>query len=281
MRLIREHVRLDSGTSFACLTLDLPEFDNAYHHHPEIEITSIEESQGQRLIGDAIHPFAPGDLVLIGANLPHHFRNWCPGRARAKVIQFRPDAWGRHFFQLPEFRRIAALFDKASRGLTFSETAAATARAQIQRLFAAEAGAERLAVLLELLHALSLDPDPAPIAGVAYARPVNRKQIERLQRALNYIEQHWTEPLRLTDAAAAASLHPQSMSRFFQQHLGVNFQDYLIRLRLTRAARLLLESDRTVADIAFCCGFNNLSNFNRHFHATYSRTPSEYRGGMG
>jgi len=281
MRLIREHVRLHSGHSFACLSLDMPEFDNAYHHHPEIELTWIEESHGQRLIGDAMQPFAPGDLVLIGANLPHHFRNWRPGRARAKVIQFRADAWGSHYFQLPEFHRISAMFEKASRGLTFGKETRAQVQRGITRLFEAAEGVPRLAALLEVLHGLSLDPQPVPIAGVAYSCPVNRQQMERLQRALNYIEQHWTEPLRVSDAARAASLHPQSMSRFFHQHLGVNFQAYLIRLRLTRAARLLLETDRTVADIAFSCGFNNLSNFNRHFHVAYERTPSEYRAGIG
>ncbi len=147
----------------------------------------------------------------------------------------------------------------------------------MMKVFKAPEGPSPVIALLELLTILSEDNSPRQIASVAYSEPVKLKKIDRLQCVLNFLETHWQETVTLRDAAKTAALHPQSLSRFFQQHLGVNFQEYLIQLRIGRAARLLLETERTVADIAFHCGFNNLANFNRHFQNAYEQTPSVYR----
>ena len=280
MKLSRENISLGSGNSFARLDFDLPQFDTHYHYHPEVEITLIVESEGLRLIGDAQEPFEPGDLVMIGSGVPHQYRNWKSGRARSRVIQFKREVFGNGVWELPEFQRVKRLLEAAGRGLSFSEVTRAAAMGQIAKVFDGEEGPGPLIDLLELLRILSEDGGARQMASPVYAEPVKRKGIDRLQRVLNYIEQHWQEAIPLAEAAKAAALHPQSLSRFFQQHLGMNFQEYLIQLRIGRAARLLLESERTVVDIAFHCGFNNLANFNRHFQAVYQRTPSAYRKGL-
>ena len=277
MKLTRENVQPRRGSSFARLEFDLPEFDTHYHYHPEIEITWIVSSEGQRLIGDAIESFHPGDLALIGSNVPHQYRNWRRGRARSKVIQFRQDLFGPELLDLPEFASIHRLLKRASRGLRFSKGVANASVRQMNRVFEATDGPSPIIELLELLKLLSGDAESSPIASVVYSEQIKIKKINRLQRALNYLESHWRDTVSLSDVAKAAALHPQSVSRFFRQHLGMNFQEYLARLRLSRATRLLLETDRTIVDIAFHCGFNNLSNFNRRFQSAYRQTPTAYR----
>ncbi|MGJ8638118.1 MAG: helix-turn-helix domain-containing protein [Opitutaceae bacterium] len=277
MKLTRENIQPDSGSSFACIDFDLPAFDAHYHYHPEIELTWILQSEGQRLIGDNLSTFAPGDFVLIGSNVPHQYRNWEPRRAHSLVIQFRQDMFGSGFLELPEFRTVRALLDNSARGLRFSESTRTAAQKQVKRLHSMEPGSHRILQLIELLHLLSEDHEAQPIASLAYAEPVKHKKMDRLERVLNYLEAHWQESIPLAEISKVAALHPQSMSRFFRQHLGMSFQDYLIQLRVSRAARQLLESDRTIVDIAFDCGFNNLANFNRHFQTLYNQTPSQYR----
>jgi len=277
MQLVRENVQPLSGSSFFCLDIDQSRFDSHYHHHPEFEITWIVESEGQRLIGDATESFRKDDLVLIGGGLPHQYHSWEQGRSRAKVILFRRDAFGPGFFDLPECAAVKRLLDEAARGVKFSPEIRSAAFRSISRTFSLEPGVGQLTELLQLLQGLSLDAERSPIASPAYAEPVAAKKVERLQRVLNFIERHWQQSISLDEVAKAAALHPQSLSRFFRQHLGMNFRDYLIRLRLSRAARLLLETDRTVADIAFACGFNNLANFNRHFLIAYQQPPKAYR----
>jgi AraC-like DNA-binding protein len=277
MKPTRENIQPLHGRSFTCLDIDLPEFDHHYHYHPEIELTWIVECEGQRQVGDSIASFEGGDLVMIGANVPHHYRSWQRGRARSKVIQFKRDLFGPDFFKLGEFSRIDRLLDDAGRGLTFSATTKWAALRQIRRIFRSSDGPRQLLRLIGLLHTLSEDDGRQSLASIVYAEPMKIQKIERLQRVLNFLDEQWREPVTLADAARVAALHPQSMSRFFQQHLGMNFQDYLVKIRLGRAARSLLETNRTVADIAFHSGFNNLANFNRHFKSAYHQTPSEYR----
>ncbi len=280
MKLSRENIQPHAGCSFARIDFDLPQFDMHYHYHPEIEITWIVESEGQRLVGDSLEPFKPGDLVLIGSNVPHQYRNWQRGRARSRVIQFKREMFGASLVELPEFARINRMLERASRGLAFSEPVQKSALMQISRVFKAEVGPSTLVSLIELLRILSEDEDTRELASVVYSEPVKQKKIDRLQRVLNYLEKHWQEAVTLEDAAKVAALHPQSMSRFFRQHLGMTFQEYLIQLRVGRAARLLLETERTVVDVAFHCGFNNLANFNRHFQSAYQMPPSSYRKGI-
>lgn len=277
MKLSREHIQPHSGSSFSRLDFDLPEFDTHYHHHPEIEITWIAESEGQRLVGDALEPFELGDFIMIGSNVPHQYRNWRQGRARSKVIQFRRELFGTEILELPEFGRIKRLLDQTARGLSFAPEVRRAAQQQMMKVFNAPEGPSPVIALFELLKILSEADSPRQIASPAYSEPVKLKKIDRLQQVLNFIETNWQETVTLRDAAKAAALHPQSMSRFFQQHLGMNFQEYLIQLRIGRAARLLLETERTVVDIAFHCGFNNLANFNRHFRNAYHQPPSDYR----
>ncbi|MEX1048982.1 MAG: AraC family transcriptional regulator [Akkermansiaceae bacterium] len=277
MKLVLENVQTQPGSSFAWQAYDLPHFDHHYHHHPEIEITWILESEGQRLIGDSLEAFGPGDLVMIGSHLPHQYRNWKSGRACSRVIQFDHLRFGRDFFGLPEFSRIRQLLIDSARGICFSDATRLAAQRQMAALFASESSPAQVLALLGLLNLLSEDPEPRKIASSTYTKPVNLKQINRLQRVLNYLEIHWQETVTLADVAKVAALHPQSISRFLRQHLGMNYQEYLIQLRIGRAARLLLESDRTVMNIALDCGYNNLANFNRHFHAAYGKTPSVYR----
>ncbi|OUW18058.1 MAG: hypothetical protein CBD18_03420 [Opitutales bacterium TMED158] len=277
MKLSREKVQPKAGSSFARLDFELPEFDTHYHYHPEVEITWILESEGQRLVGDGLENFEANDLVLIGSGVPHQYRNWNRGKARSKVIQFRHDLFGATLWELPEFAKIADLFDRASRGLSFSSQASRQARRQMERVFGASEGPVPLIELLGLLTLLSRDEAARPIASAVYSQPVKAKKIDRLERVLNFLETRWREKVSLAEAAEAAALHPQSMSRFFRQHLGMTFQDYLAQLRVRRAAQLLLGSDRTVVDIAFHCGFNNLANFNRRFQRVFRQTPSSYR----
>lgn len=147
----------------------------------------------------------------------------------------------------------------------------------MERVFGASEGPAPIIELLGLLTLLSRDEAARPIASAVYSQPVKAKKIDRLERVLNFLETRWREKVSLAEAAEAAALHPQSMSRFFRQHLGMTFQDYLAQLRVRRAAQLLLGSDRTVVDIAFHCGFNNLANCNRRFQRVFRQTPSSYR----
>src|SRR4051812_16969709 len=158
MKILFEKIVPAAGSSFAILDKRAAAFDGRFHFHPEIEITLIERSTGRRVVGDSIQPFAPGDLVLLGENLPHQYisdrtASKDDGFARAKVIQFRSEFLGDAWLELPEFKRIAGMLKQSTRGLKFSAGTTQTAIAIIGQLFGAT-GAKRVLLLLELLDAL-------------------------------------------------------------------------------------------------------------------------------
>src|SRR6187431_2677636 len=162
MRAQFEDVRWTDNESFLVRAYDLPRFAVPWHFHPEIELTLILEGSGDRCVGDHLEPFGPGDLVLIGPNLPHYWHSQpgagAPakgrGRARAIVVQLREGSLGKRFFDLPETAAWRRLLEHARQGLAFDATAAAAVSRQMQRLLKLT-DTQRLLGLLGILEALA------------------------------------------------------------------------------------------------------------------------------
>lgn len=277
MKLTRENIVTPEKDSFRCLSIDQPEFDNHYHYHPEFEITWIVESSGQRIIGDDISQFTKGDLVMIGPHTPHQYKNWEAGKSRARVIQFDRDTVLDAIINFKEFSAIVKLLNEGDRGYFFSAKTIKHCRKKIEEIFALEAGPFKVLRFLELLTIISEDDTKSPIVSFGYQRPQNHEKLTSLKRILDYLDEHWDKDVTSPAVAAVANMHPQSLSRFFKQHLGISFQDYLINLRIVKSVHLLLNTERTITDIAFSCGFNNLSNYYRQFKRFKNSSPGDYR----
>src|SRR3954454_2276900 len=167
MRIVFEKIVPEAGRSFAILDKRARAFDGKFHFHPEVEITLIQSSSGRRVVGDSIEPFAPGDLVLLGENLPHQYVSDVTSnqvQAQAKVIQFRTGFLGEVWLSLPEFARVAAMLKRSTRGLKFGAPTVKKAEQLIERLFEAS-DVKRMALLLEVLDLLARDHRAASIAS--------------------------------------------------------------------------------------------------------------------
>jgi AraC-like DNA-binding protein len=92
-----------------------------------------------------------------------------------------------------------------------------------------------------------------------------------------WIDARAHEPLSLEDASAQAGLSPFHFLRVFAKVLGVTPHQYLVRARLRRAARMLVEDPRPVTDIAFATGFADISNFIRTFRRAAGMSPLRFR----
>jgi AraC-like DNA-binding protein len=94
---------------------------------------------------------------------------------------------------------------------------------------------------------------------------------------LDHLFKNSGDPVSQAEAARLVRLSPAAFSRFFRRSVGKTFQAYLTDLRLSEACRQLLESDRTISEIAFAAGFGNLSNFNRSFRIARGMPPGRFR----
>jgi AraC-like DNA-binding protein len=255
-----------------------PRFDFSWHFHPEVELTLILRSRGRRFVGDHLEPYGDGDLVLLGPELPHTWHS-DPGRRgphEAVVVQFPLGFLGPGFLERPELGPVRGLLRRAARGLSFSGEAQRTAARRLVEM-GALAPLPRLRALLEVLEILSRARGARPLSSAGFASAARKEDVERIDRVLRFLAERFTEEVSLPQAARAVPLSVPAFSRFFKRRTGKTFVRYLTELRVGHASRLLIETDRTVSDIAFSSGFNNLSNFNRRFREVEGMSPRDYR----
>jgi AraC-like DNA-binding protein/quercetin dioxygenase-like cupin family protein len=276
LKPLLERIPLSGPASLAIREFKLPAFRYPWHQHPEIELTWILKGSGLRYVGDSVEPFHSGDFCLLGSNVPH---TWLSAEARAKpvhslVVQFDPTRWGAELMHLPEFAKIADLFARASRGLRFCNEVAVRER---RKLFRSSSPVRQFTALLEALEELASDSNARPLALAPRSCDGRAASDPRLSAVLAFLSTNAGGPVSQADAARLVRLSPAAFSRFFRRAVGKTFQSYLTDLRLSEACRQLLETERTISEIAFNVGFGNLSNFNRSFRIARGMAPSEFR----
>ncbi len=273
-----EKVPTGPSRSFACRVFDLPAFDSPWHFHPEFELTLVTSGSGRRFVGDHMAEYRPGDLVLLGPELPHFWHSGEGGgqRSRSVVVQFLPGFLGDGFFELPELDAMHRLFANAAQGLRFTGPTRERAAAVMQRMESRSPQGQLLG-LLAALDILSRSPDVEVLATEGFAPALDVRTEERINRCQAYIFEHLGEPLRLDEVAAHLNMSPSAFSRYFKRVMGKTFSRFVNELRVSQSCRALLETERPIAEIAFESGFNNLSNFNRRFRELRGASPREFR----
>lgn len=269
-----------------CTQLRQSAFRGGLHRHGHAELTWIERGRGLRWVGDSVEPFADGDVVLLGAEVPHVWLTPAAGAARAcaaTVLQFPVD-WAAAT-GLPELRGLDGLMARAAQGLAVEGLTRRDCQALLARLAGADpprraaALIEVLAVLAEGLQQRSADLRPlsahVPVPGPDAAAGVRRRQ--RVERLLRWIQSRLAEDLRVADAAGIAGVAPTAFARFFRREVGKGFIDFVNDARCSWAALRLLEGNEPVAAIAQACGFPTLSNFGEQFRRRYRVSPRDYR----
>lgn len=263
-------------TTFTCFVRRESAFGFGWHHHQEHELTLITEGTGTRYAGTTVERYAPGDLVLLGPDLPHTFASEPEhGAAEAVVTQFRRDFLGPDFFTLPQFRSLDALLTRSARGVRFPSPSEEvhTLLARLPHV----GGAERTVGLLDVLNRLAGDATATLITGPGHTAAPGTVMRDRIDTVCRHLEQTHTEPVLQDAVAALVHMSPTSFSRFFRRAMGRTLTDYVNQLRVETACSLLTESSLPVTEVAARSGYRNLSNFNRRFRELKGLRPSEYR----
>ncbi|MNP38977.1 Bifunctional transcriptional activator/DNA repair enzyme AdaA [compost metagenome] len=102
-------------------------------------------------------------------------------------------------------------------------------------------------------------------------------KVERIKNVLNYIHEHYPEPLKLKDLASEINMSEGHFCRFFKQMVQKTPIDYMNNYRIQKACKLLENSNQKMVDIAMDVGFDNLSYFITVFKQHKKSTPSQYR----
>lgn len=241
-------------------------------------MTFISESCGTRVVGDHIGSFHAGEFYLLGVNLPHVFRNTVPPEkgARAEVLHFLHGS-GSGFLQgIPELRGFGLLLERSRSGLVYDPETSLCAGRLLRRIRQTN-GAKRLSAFFELAGVLLDAPKPLALSKSSETLVSGHPGSDRIHRVCNIILERFQEDFSHREMARYANMVPAAFSRLFRRTTRKTFTQFVTEVRLGHACRLLCESDRTVADIAFESGFKNLSNFNRKFREQNHCSPREHR----
>lgn len=262
------------NNSYLAYRYGVPLFPFQWHYHPEYELTLILEGSGKRLVGDSHEHFAPGDLVLLGPNLPH---TWVSESASAAVVIQFSESFITPFIHYPECDRIRKLLTRSGQGLYFPPKTK-TLRESVRAL-PSQKGVARITALLEVLQALAA-ATAQPLASPYFQPARGRKAEGRINKVCQYIQKHASEDLSLQKIASLINLSESAFCKFFKRTTGKTYSDYVVEIRLGHACHLLSESDDPISEIAYRSGFDSLTYFNRVFLRKKGLRPREFRKGI-
>jgi AraC-like DNA-binding protein/mannose-6-phosphate isomerase-like protein (cupin superfamily) len=279
-RLFYEPIHAQVGHSFYYKSFGPnSHFQFNWHHHPELEVALVTHGRGRRYVGDAIEDFVPGDFVLLGADLPHTWHSEPEnGTVASKVIQFLPEVFGGLLGEAPELRPLLTLLRRADRGLrVFGRT-----RDECERLFLriVEDNGQTWRQVTDLIALLGTIAESAEVAEISTAAPRGEADAQtgrKVDRVFALLHRDPDEIPSQAEAARALKMSPAAFSRFFKHAVGKTYVGCVNEIRVLAACRELIETERTIIDIALGAGFDNLSNFNRRFKALKGQTPSTFR----
>lgn len=283
MEALFQELNSPKSASISVLHVKHKHFLVPWHYHPENEILLILKGEGRRFVGDHVENFYEGDLCFIGANLPHVWKSkeeYQHSRqeinAECLVIHFRNDLFGQAFGELVELSGIAELLKASSRGIKFY----GDTRKRLSRYINESLNAqpeERLILLLKIVNIMAQTDECQYLSSTGFSKEVHSFDGQRFQKIIEFISINYRRQIRLNELAEQIHMTPTAFCRYFKSRTGKSFLQYLNSYRIGLARRLLIENKLKIQEIAFECGFGNLSHFNTHFRRINGATPREFR----
>ena len=273
-----EKITTSRESSFKVFSYRDEQFNAPWHYHPELELTYIVGSSGLRYVGDNMQKFEEGDLVLLGSNLPHCWKNTQPpgAEARSIVIQWKEDLLGQGWLQKPEFLAIRNLLNIARRGVRFGSEAAATVEKMLFDILH-KSPFYKLVFLLEMLDRLAASDDYILLAGNGFTPNLKFDTSERINHVYNFVSQNYRGKIALKQVASLVAMSEEAFCRFFKKTLNKTFFTFLNEYRINIACKFLIETDLQVTQIAYECGYESLPYFYRQFQKFVGCSPVSYK----
>lgn len=276
--------KVDTGYNYSFSVREdiYPYLYNRWHYHPEAELTLIRKGTGIRLVGDSVEQFEDNDLVLLGAGVPHYWRSDARYfeqdeslKVEAIAIHFKEDCWGRELLEMPEFFTIKKLLIDAKRGISITGKTRQALIPLMHEMLEAKNG-RRVILLLEMLQVIAQSKDFKLLSSLGFSKSYDHANTDRINDIYNYTFNNFQKEISIREIAAAVNISHNSFCRYFKTRTMKTYWQFLLEVRIGYACKLLIDDKMSVARICYDCGFNNLSNFNRHFKSMVGMTPLQY-----
>ena len=253
-------------------------FYGSLHVHAELQLTYILKGQGTAYIGDRIEQFESGDVFLLGPDLPHVFKDEWAGKEEgieSYSVFFLPDFLGEGFLTLPESRAIKQLIERSERGIKFVGSLKNQQANNIINIFE-KTGLEKLIMLVSMLEEIAHSDQCILLASNNFQKPRKSSDGKKINDVFDFLMKNYTKSIRLNEVAATAHMSPAAFCRYFKQHTRKTYTQFLNEIRVGQACKLLSDKNRTISQVCYQTGYNNLSNFNRQFKGITGLSPRDY-----
>lgn len=280
MDILREITPLNENDCFLVFDRKRNNFDFPLHFHPEYEINFIFNAKGaKRIVGDHIEQIDNYELIMVGPNIYHCWEDYKNDQNQTLheiTIQFPKNLFDSLISNKNILEPIKELFKSADRGILFSTETAIKLESKLSSLNSGSPF-ENFLNFQSLLYDLAVSKNKRLLTNISFKETSNSFKSHKIEKIFNFINTNYSEVIRLEDAAAMVNMTAATFGRLIKHQTGKTFVEFVNELRLGVATRKLIETNESVSEICFSCGFNNVSNFNRIFKKSKNCTPSEFR----
>lgn len=269
---------------FAIRITALPYFSTEFHFHNECQINYIMESEGKRIIGDNVETFKSDELTLLGPDLPHVWysdkqnagRKRKGHHARSITLFFNPDKLLEALAHFGSVKRLESLLKKAGRGMKFS----GRTKLQLKQLMlemTTQNEMKRLITFIRMLDVITTTKEFDFLASDGYINSYQAKDNDRIDKVFKYVFNNFPAEIKLNYVASLVNMNKQAFCRYFKSRTQKTFVQFVNEVRIGHACKLITNGENQIAGLAYDCGYNSLSNFNRFFKEVKGITPREYK----
>lgn len=261
----------------------VPYINNRWHYHPEIELIHFKKGEGTQFIGDSIKRFKSGDIVMVGAHLPHYWRfddlffeEDTRVQADIRVAHFCENFWGEQFLHLPENINIKTVLEKAKRGIQITGKTRQQVAELLERLLHTD-GSERIIILMEALMTIADCKQLTTLSSIGFKHDLVDAENERVNAIYDYSLKNYKRKIQLEEIAAVANISPNSFCRYFKSRTRKTYSQFLIEIRVGQACKLLIENNLSIKQLCYESGFNNFTSFHKYFKMITGKSPLTYQ----
>lgn len=234
------------------------------HVHDVVEIVCLLKGSMDMTIGGHSISLVPGDIAISFPSVPHSYDLVSEDAVGLSLI-FLPDTISEFYHTFHTMEPVHPLLSSKDKAPELT----ALIRS-LQQIAATESGAPlRLGFLHLFLSYL--------FTCLPLTERARNPHSTLTDQVLQYISEHFTEPLTLENTAHALGISRIHLSHIFSQQLRINFRQYINTLRIDRARTLLRDPACSISQIAFLCGYANQRTFHRAFMAQCGMTPGQFR----
>ena len=279
-QILHEIIPLTENDCYTIFSRHKNDFDFPLHSHEEYELNFIMHGKGvKRYIGDHISEIGEIELVLVGPYLPHCWLGKVSGKNQIFeiTIQFHKHFLDDNLLKRNQLIFIRKMLEKSVRGILFSEETTLALKDRLIRLVKLH-GFDGVLELLSILHDMSISRNMLLLSDSGFIKDDSLSyNSRRIGKVMDFINNGFDKQINLKEVAGKVNMSEAAFSRFFKKRTGKNFIDSLTEIRIGHASRMLIDTTHTISEIAYLCGFNNISNFNRIFKKKKVCTPKEFR----